>query len=150
MKKILMVCLGNICRSPLAEGILKSKVDENTVFVESAGILDYHRGESPDDRAIAIAKENKVDISQQRSRKFILKDFDIYDVIYVMDKANYSNILVLARNNKDKQKVRLILNEAYPNKDRDVPDPYYIGDKGFVDVYKILDMVCSVIASKLE
>jgi len=145
-----MVCLGNICRSPLAEGILKSKVNKNTVFVDSAGTSDYHTGESPDERAIAIAKENKVDITQQKSRKFILEDFDIYDVIYVMDKSNYSNVLVLARNNEDKQKVKLILNEAYPNKDRDVPDPYYIGGKGFVDVYKILDMACSVIASKLE
>ncbi len=148
--KILMVCLGNICRSTLAEGILKSKVNTQKVIVDSAGTADYHFGESPDERAIAIAKENGIDISQQHSRNFIVTDFDNFDIIYVMDKSNYSTILSLARNNEDKQKVKLILNELYPQKDRDVPDPYYEGDKGFVLVYKILNKVCDVIALNIE
>ncbi len=149
MQRILMVCLGNICRSSLAEGILKSKINSEAVFVASAGTSDYHFNENPDERAIAIAKENGIDISTQQSRKFIVKDFDDFDTIYVMDKSNYSDVLRLARNNEDKKKVKLILNEAFPERDREVPDPYYGGDKGFVDVYKILDMACDVIASKL-
>lgn len=149
-----MVCLGNICRSSLAEGILKEKVDNSKVFIDSAGTIDYHFGEFPDGRSIAIAKENGIDISQQRSRKFLTTDFDVFDVIYAMDKSNYSTILSLARNNEDKQKVKLILNELYPEKDREIPDPYYDGEKGFVIVYKLLDKlldkVCDKIASNLK
>ncbi|MDO9262278.1 MAG: low molecular weight protein-tyrosine-phosphatase, partial [Flavobacteriaceae bacterium] len=111
MIKILMVCLGNICRSPLAEGILKSKVDLTEVYVDSAGTSDFQHGNLPDSRSIKIAQKNGIDITNQRSRPFKINDFDTFDIIYVMDQSNYQNILNLARNESDKQKVRLILSE---------------------------------------
>ncbi len=148
MKKILMVCLGNICRSPLAEGILKSKVDANKIFVDSAGTAGYHKGELPDSRSIAVAKKYGIDITNQRSRQFQISDFDTFDIIYAMDNSNYDNIVKLARNKSDIQKVKLILNEI-SNENLNVPDPYYGGTNGFENVFQMLDKVCDVIASKI-
>lgn len=145
-----MVCLGNICRSPLAEGILKSKVDRYKVFVDSAGTGAYHVGNLPDSRSIAIAKYHNLDITDQRARKFVVNDFDAYDYIYVMDSSNYANVVKLARNKNDIAKVRYILNEVFPNENMDVPDPYYGGEFGFKNVYRMLDEACSVIAKKLD
>jgi protein-tyrosine phosphatase len=136
MIKILMVCLGNICRSPLAEGILKSKVDSNKIFVDSAGTGNYHIGHLPDNRSIEVAKKNKIDISEQRCRQFLVTDFDEFDYIYVMDTSNYQNIIMLARNESDKNKIKLILNNE------SVPDPYYGGDSGFDNVFNLLDAGC--------
>jgi protein-tyrosine phosphatase len=150
MTKVLMVCLGNICRSPLAEGILKSKIFSFKTFVDSAGTGAYHVGEKPDKRSISIAKTYGIDISSQKARKFIVADFDLFDLIYVMDNSNYSNVISLARNENDKAKVKLILNEVFPNEDLDVPDPYYGGDFGFKNVYKMLDEACDVIAKKIN
>ena len=147
--KILMVCLGNICRSPLAEGILKSKVSEN-VYVDSAGTAAYHVGELPDKRSISVAKKYGIDLTNQRARKFTVKDFDAFDLIYAMDESNYQNILSLSRNNEDEQKVQLILNEIDTNSNQDVPDPYYGGNDGFENVYQMLDEACEIIASKIE
>lgn len=144
-----MVCLGNICRSPLAEGILKSKVDLTTISVDSAGTSGYHDGALPDKRSIAIAEEMGIDITDQRSRKFTVRDFDTFDLIYAMDSSNYNNILELARNADDVLKVKMILNEAYPDQNLSVPDPYYGGEEGFSNVYKMLDEACEVIASKI-
>jgi len=146
--KILMVCLGNICRSPLAEGILKSKVDLS-ILIDSAGTSGYHEGALPDRRSIAIAQEMGIDITDQRSRKFIVRDFDTFDLIYAMDTSNYDNIIELARNADDVSKVKMILNEAYPDQNLSVPDPYYGGEEGFSNVYKMLDEACEVIASKI-
>ena len=143
-----MVCLGNICRSPLAEGILKAKVSE-AVSVDSAGTAGYHVGELPDKRSIATARKYGIDITDQRSRKFTVSDFDTFDIIYAMDKSNYNNIVALARNEKDIQKVKMILQEVDPVDVLDVPDPYYGGDQGFENVYKMLDEACEVIASKI-
>ena len=109
-----MVCLGNICRSPLAEGILKSKVDQSRVFVDSAGTSDYHIGHSPDPRSISIAEQRKLDITSQLGRQFQVSDFDEFDHIYVMDMSNYKDVTALARNEEDKKKVSLILNEIFP------------------------------------
>lgn len=147
--KILMVCLGNICRSPLAEGILKSKLSKNNFIVDSAGTGGWHAGEKPDKRSIAIAKQKGLDISQQKARQFSDKDFKKFDYIYAMDMSNYKNILSLAENEADKTKVTLILNELFPGENVEVPDPYYGGVDGFENVYNMLDKACDVIAEKL-
>lgn len=143
-----MVCLGNICRSPLAEGILRSKVDPQKVFIDSAGTGDYHIDDSPDPRSVAVAKENKLDITSQRGRQFSVRDFDEFDRIYVMDMSNYNDVVSLARNEEDRQKVSLILNEIFPGENVEVPDPYHGGGDGFQKVYKMLDEACEVIAEK--
>jgi len=152
MTRVLMVCLGNICRSPLAEGILRAKVNSNTVFVDSAGTGDYHIGGLPDKRSIAVAKTHLLDITEQRCRQFQVSDFDTFDLIYVMDNSNKRNVLRLARNKKDEAKVRLILNEIFPNENVDVPDPYFGGDggRGFENVYQMLDKACTIIAKKIQ
>jgi protein-tyrosine phosphatase len=150
MTKILMVCLGNICRSPLAEGILQSKVFSFKTFVDSAGTGAYHIGEKPDRRSISIAKANGIDISNQQARKFSVTDFDDFDCIYVMDNLNYEDVIALTRDEEDKRKVRLILNEIFPNENLDIPDPYYGGEFGFKNIYKMLDEVCDIIAKKLN
>ena len=145
-----MVCLGNICRSPLAEGILKSKVNPKTIFVDSAGTAAYHVGNSPDIRSIAVAKKYGIDITNQKARKFTVDDFDTFDFIYAMDKSNFQNILRLSRNDADREKVRMILNESNPNENKSVPDPYYGGDDGFESVYKMLDIACEIVVKKLN
>jgi len=147
MKKILMVCLGNICRSPLAEGILQSKVSSG-IFVDSAGTAAYHVGNLPDKRSIEVALKHGIDISTQRARKFTVKDFDAFDVIYAMDESNYQNIVSLATNETDAGKVKLILKESQSNKKVSVPDPYYGGNQGFEKVYDMLDIACEFIAKK--
>jgi|SRR5690554_4770493 len=144
-----MVCLGNICRSPLAEAILKSKVDSSKVIVDSAGTGSWHVGSKPDSRSIAVAKKNNLDITDQRGRQFSVSDFDEFDHIYVMDNSNKENVLDLAKNDEHRSKVKLILNEIFPGENVDVPDPYYGGDSGFDNVYKMLDEACEVIANKL-
>ncbi len=148
MKKVLMVCLGNICRSPLAEAILQSKVDSKEVLVDSAGTAAYHIGNLPDKRSIEVAAKYGLNINNQRARKFVAADFDEFDFIYAMDKSNYNNILLLAKNADDKQKVKLIVNEISQD-NHSVPDPYYGRDQGFENVYNMLDKACTVIANKL-
>ena len=148
MTKILMVCLGNICRSPLAEGILKAKLSNNFI-VDSAGTANYHTGSAPDQRSIAVAKKYGLNISNLKGRQFTVSDFDRFDFIYVMDDSNYKNVTKLARNDKDLSKVNFILNEVYPNENFDVPDPYYGGDAGFENIYNMLDEACTIIANNL-
>ena len=147
--KILMVCLGNICRSPLAEGILKSKIDSNNVFVDSAGTGNWHIGKKPDPRSIEVAKKHQLDITDQRGRQFSKQDFDDFDYIFVMDNSNKKDVLSIARNDSDKEKIHLILNEIFPNENMDVPDPYYGGSEGFQNVYRMLDLSCDSIANRL-
>lgn len=144
-----MVCLGNICRSPLAEGLLASKVGE-TVIVDSAGTGNYHKGHLPDERSIEVAQKHGIDISQQRARQFVQADFDEFDLIYAMDQSNYLNIVSLARSNEDKAKVKMILNELYPEENRPVPDPYFGGKSGFEDVFQMLDKATDIIVKKYE
>lgn len=147
--KILMVCLGNICRSPLAEGILASKLPENKFIVDSAGTGSWHIGHKPDERSIAVAKKNGIDISNQKGKQFSKNDFEVYEYIYVMDNSNYENVIELADNKQQTEKVQLILNELFPNENVDVPDPYYGLPNGFDTVYKMLDNACDIIAKKL-
>lgn len=144
-----MVCLGNICRSPLAEGILKSKIDSNNVYVDSAGTGHWHIGKKPDLRSIEVAKKHQLDITDQRARQFSKQDFDDFDYIFVMDNSNKKDILSIARNDSDKEKIHLILNEIFPNENMDVPDPYYGGSEGFQNVYRMLDLSCDSIANRL-
>jgi protein-tyrosine phosphatase len=147
MTKILMVCLGNICRSPLAEGILKSKLSKEFV-VDSAGTANYHIGSSPDIRSVAVARKHGLDISNLRGRQFKVSDFDTFNLIYVMDRSNFQNVTKLARNEDDIAKVKMILNEVYPDKDYEVPDPYYGGNDGFENVYQMLDEACENIVKQ--
>jgi len=147
--KILMVCLGNICRSPLAEGILKNKTQNLDVYVDSAGTASYHVGNLPDSRSIEIANKNGIDLTDQRARQFSEKDFDDFDKIYAMDTNNYSNIISLARNQSDRDKVDVILNELNPKSYDSVPDPYYGAGDGFQIVYDMLDNACDAIVGKL-
>ncbi|MCM5663782.1 low molecular weight protein-tyrosine-phosphatase [Galbibacter mesophilus] len=148
--RVLMVCLGNICRSPLAEGILKSKVNPQKVFVDSAGTSNYHIGSKPDPRSIQIAAKYNIDITDQRGRQFTQQDFDDFDLIFAMDNSNYKNIILQARNEDDKAKVHLILNKLTPGENLDVPDPYYGGVMGFENVYKMLDEATDVIVKEIS
>jgi protein-tyrosine phosphatase len=147
--KILMVCLGNICRSPLAEGILASKLPKSKFHIDSAGTGSYHIGKQPDHRSIAIASKYGVDITNQKARQFSADDFDIFDYIFVMDSSNYDNVMELAKTIEHKQKVEMILNHLFPNENVDVPDPYYGLQNGFDTVYEMLDETCDIIAKKL-
>ena len=150
MSKILMVCLGNICRSPLAEGILKAKTNHLDVVVDSAGTAAYHVGEQPDIRSIEIANKYGIDLTSQRARQFSVNDFDEFDKIYAMDSSNYANIISLARDERDRNKVDVILNESNPKSFQSVPDPYYGGENGFQNVYDMLDEACDIITQNLE
>ena len=147
--KILMVCLGNICRSPLAEGILCSKLPKDQFIVDSAGTGSWHIDRQPDERSIAVAKKHNIDISKQKGRQFAKNDFEAFDYIYVMDYSNYQDVIELADNQEQKNKVKLILNELFPSENVDVPDPYYGVANGFEVVYQMLDETCDIIAKKL-
>lgn len=147
-----MVCLGNICRSPLADGLLRKKVAEHDlpVHVDSAGTSGHHAGEAPDERMQRTALSHDLSIAALRSRQFTQKDFDEFDLIYVMDKSNYNNVLKLSRSKEDTEKVKLILNESHPNQELEVPDPYFGGDAGFEEVYQLLDNATDVIIKQLK
>jgi len=148
--KILMVCLGNICRSPLAEGILKHKAKEVGLnwTIESAGTNGYHIGEAPHHLSQKVARLNGIDICDQRARQFVKEDFDRYDKIYAMADDVVDDIKRLARNKYDPEKVELFLNELYPGQNRSVPDPWYGTEPGFHEVYKIIDKTCDAIIKK--
>lgn len=148
--KVLMVCLGNICRSPLAEGLLKSKVNPDKVMVDSAGTSNYHVGDTPDPRSIEVAKKYGLDITDQLGRQFTQDDFETFDYIYVMDNSNYRNVILLARTKKDQEKVSLILDKIFPDEEASVPDPYHGGEHGFENVYKMLDEATNIIAKELN
>ncbi|MBT8295791.1 MAG: low molecular weight phosphotyrosine protein phosphatase [Gramella sp.] len=148
--RVLMVCLGNICRSPLAEGILKSKIDRTKVYVDSAGTGSWHIGSKPDKRSIAIARRYDLDITDQRGRQFSEEDFENFDHIFVMDNSNFKDVISMAQTDEHRQKVHLILEEIFPSENVDVPDPYHGGEQGFENVYQMLNEACDEIATKLN
>lgn len=149
--KILMVCLGNICRSPLAEGIMQRKLQARDLDwpVDSAGTGNWHIGEKPDPRSIEVAQKNGIDISGQRARQFQSTDLNDYDLILAMDTANLRNIQNLCKKSDHQKKVHLIMELAHPGAGTDVPDPYWDND-GFSLVYDMLDIACEKIIEQLN
>ena len=150
--KILMVCLGNICRSPIAEGVLRHKVKQQglDIEVDSAGTAAYHIGEQPDPRMQLTASNHEIDISGQSARQFSVDDFDDFDIIYAMDSSNYGDIVSKARDDADREKVKLLLNEYKPGSDMSVPDPWYGGSEGFERVFQLVDAACDNIVNNIQ
>ena len=148
--KILMVCLGNICRSPLAEGILAHRTKQLEIKVDSAGTAAYHIGKLPDKRSIEIADKYNINLRNQRARQFSRIDFDKFDIIYAMDTNNLAHLISLAETEKERKKIRLILNEINPNACESVPDPYYGGKNGFQNIYNMLNEACDKIVQNIE
>jgi protein-tyrosine phosphatase len=149
--KILFVCLGNICRSPLAEGILKKKLEDKNIeaVIESAGFESFNINEPPDKRAIKVAKKNGIDISQSKSRLFTSDDFENFDRIYIMESANSRDIKYFARNDEDLKKVKYLMSVVH-GKNEAVPDPYLGDEKGFEKTFEMLDQACTKIVEKIE
>jgi protein-tyrosine phosphatase len=149
--KILFVCLGNICRSPLAEGILRKKFEENNIkgIIHSAGFEPYHEGQHPDPRSVSTARMHDIDISAKVARLFSIDDFDHYDKILVMDSMNHADVMRLARHEADRNKVDYLLNLVNEGSNDEVPDPYYGGASGFDKVYDMMDRACDRIVSDL-
>jgi len=147
---ILMVCLGNICRSPLAEGILQDKAWKAglTWSVESAGTNGYHAGEAPHRLSQKVALQHGIDISQQRARKFVAADFDHFDKIYALAGDVLDEMKHIAGNKYDEQKVDLLMNELYPGKNKDVPDPWYGPEPGYHEAYNMMEKACEKIIEK--
>lgn len=150
--KVLMVCLGNICRSPLAAGILQHKADMAGLDweVDSCGTSTYHIGEPPHKLSQKVAKQHGIDISNQRGSQFKKEDMLGFDLIYAMDSDNYAGIKRMSRELWNEEKTDLILNELYPGENRDVPDPWYGGEDDFEEVYKMLDESCKKILEKFS
>lgn len=150
--KILMVCLGNICRSPIAEGILQQKAIKAGLnwVVESAGTNGYHTGEAPHDLSIKVALQNGVDISQQRSRKFTAADFEQYDKIYAMANDVLDDMKSIAKNKYDATKTNLLLNELFAGQNQDVPDPWSRPEKEYHLVFDLIDKACQQIINKSQ
>ena len=150
--KILMVCLGNICRSPLAEGVLKHKAKEAGLSwtIDSAGTNGYHAGEAPHHLSQKVAGMNGIDICDQRARNFVKEDFDRYDKIFAMANDVVDEIKWIAKDKYNPAKVDLFLNELYPGKNRSVPDPWYGTEPDFHSVYKLIDQTCDAIIQKAK
>ena len=150
--KYLMVCLGNICRSPLAAGILKSKLSAigSESIVESRGFEPYHNGDRADYRAQRVAEKNGIDISSHQAQLFQVSDFDKFDRIFVMDRTNYNDVSAMARSKEDMEKVDFVMNVSRPGTNTVVPDPYYGIDEGFSKVYQMLSEASDAIINTYE
>lgn len=145
-----MVCLGNICRSPLAEGILQSKLPENYT-VDSAGTISQHEGKNPDHRSIETAASHGIDISKQKSRPITAQDLEDYDLIYCMDLSVFQDVISLAKNENQRQKIKLFLEEAgNTGENIEVPDPYWSGLDEFENVYQMIDAASEKIAQNIQ
>jgi len=150
--KILMVCLGNICRSPLAEGILQDKAFKAGLnwSVESAGTNGYHDGEPPHPLSQKIARMNGIDICNQRSRRFVPEDFDRFDKIYALAEDVLFDMRQIARKKFNRSKVDLLMNELYPGKDLDVPDPWSGPEEEYYEAFRLIDAACEKIVQKAQ
>ncbi len=150
--KILMVCLGNICRSPLAEGILQKKIDQAGLNwqVDSAGTNGYHIGEAPHRLSQKVALQNGIDISRQLSRKFVKEDIERFDKIYAMADDVVDEMKMIARNKFDAAKVDLLLNENYPGQNRDIPDPWSGPEGDYHEVYELIEKACDALIKKYD
>jgi protein-tyrosine phosphatase len=139
--KILMVCLGNICRSPIAHGLLQYKADQLNLGweVDSAGTSDWHKGELPNIKSIEVMNEHGIDITYQHSRPLERKDLELFDIIYVMDSSNYQNVMAMAIDEEERSKVRLIMNEVNEGMNQAVPDPWSLPKAEYEAVYAMLD-----------
>ncbi len=148
---ILMVCLGNICRSPLAEGILRHKINQRELNwqIDSAGTADWHEGIPPHELSCKVAKQNGFDISEQRSRPLKVEDFDRFDYVFVMDRSNYSNVKQLAGAGFNPNQVRMIMNELHPGENREVPDPWSHSIDAYHSVFAMLDQACDQLIENL-
>jgi protein-tyrosine phosphatase len=148
---ILFVCTGNICRSPLAEGILREKLKNARIpaYLDSCGFESFHIGDSPDPRAQSTASRHRIDISNHRARLFSVEDFDVFDLIYVMDSGHYRKVMKHARDESDRSKVDYMLNVLHPGKDLGVMDPWYHDQDAFEQVYVQLDKACEVLTRRL-
>ena len=140
-----MVCLGNICRSPLAQGILNAKVNHLNIEVNSAGTANYHIGYPPDPRSIEVGLKNKIYISKQIARQFSVNDFKVFSHIYVMDNNNHEDIILLASSMEEQLQINYILTNQ-----ENVPDPYYGGREGFDQCFSLLENACEHIANILK
>ncbi|HRY32207.1 MAG TPA: low molecular weight protein-tyrosine-phosphatase [Bacteroidales bacterium] len=140
---MLFVCLGNICRSPMAEGLMRHKIMHaglgRQVQVDSAGFESFHFGDPPDARAMAVCRQHGIDISSHRARPFRPEDFDVHEMIYVMDSNNYTDVIAVSRNQSDRAKVDFLMNAVNPGSKAAVPDPWYGGRQDFEKVYCLLD-----------
>ncbi|MCW5908104.1 MAG: low molecular weight phosphotyrosine protein phosphatase [Chitinophagales bacterium] len=147
-----MVCLGNICRSPIAHGLLQHKAEKLGLNweIDSAGTSNWHEGELPNPKSIAVMKANGIDITYQRSRPITESDLDYYDIIYVMDSSNFTDVRNMANGKEQEQKILLILNEVEPGKNRAVPDPYGLSEAHYQSVYDMLDVATDKIIERLR
>lgn len=143
-----MVCLGNICRSPLAEGILRSKLPKTHFSIDSAGTSGFYNGSPPDPSSIEVAQKNGINIDNQKSHPFGANDFESFDLIFVMDSSNHRNVLKYAKSEIERQKVKLILDHP-GSKTKEVQDPYYEGDEGSESVFKLIDAGCDYHSQRL-
>ena len=150
--KIITVCLGNICRSPMAEGILRHLAQERglAITTDSAGTSDYHVGEGPDHRAVAAMERHGINIRDLRARQFKPHDFEDFDLILAMDASNLANMLKLAPDSGSATKARLVMDHAPDHLEREVPDPYFGGDEGFDHVYRMLVEACNAVLDEVE
>lgn len=150
--RVLMVCLGNICRSPLGEGILQHHAWKAGLqwTVESAGTGNWHIGEHPHPLSTKVAKLNGIDISKQRARQFVKEDFERFDIIYVMDSGNYNEVKRISGNFFDETKIDLLLNESYPGQNRNVPDPWFGEEDGYHKVFVMIQNACEKVIEKHE
>lgn len=147
-----MVCLGNICRSPLADGLLLRKINEQglDIEVDSAGTANYHIGKAPDSRMIRTAAAHGTPIEFLRARQFTPSDFENFDLILVMDPSNFQDVIRLAKNLEEKKKVKYLLDFLYPHQNQSVPDPYYGTQHDFEAVYELLDKATDALLQYLK